>query len=413
MFDPERPFTLSSRIGQSEHPDVVQNITVGVPFELNNEGWKLLALFREPRSPSAVADAMGLEGDARAQLFGLLTGIARAGLLVPGDGGETEENYLFRVGASLAPEARLAQPATTFLGASADQPHAHFHIVGVPFDRAALRPGAAQGPASIRLLSQAMPCVIDPSTGLHRGMRDLSRGGERILEGVRLCDHGDVVLPPAEGHLAIYDRIASVARRIATTTSGVPVYLGGDHSITEPILRALDARPVFVVHFDAHTDLYTLFEGTPHAHGNVMERVWRMPHVLGMLQIGVRDVMPPWWESPAKVRQIGDQDAQSLTPEELLEHVPADAAVYLTIDIDVLSPADAAGTGTPMPGGLSLDRLCRLVEGVGRAREVVGMDLVEVAPGLGGGDTTPIAAMRILLRAMNAIHRRAGSRGPR
>jgi agmatinase len=257
-----------------------------------------------------------------------------------------------------------------------------------------------------------LPAHLDPRTSAFRGLWD--HDSERLLlEGARFRDHGNVFIDPSASTNDAYQSIHAAARQMLERSPGIPVVLGGDHSLSEPILRAVTelGQPVFVVHFDAHTDMSPAYRGRAHHHGSVMDLIRRLPAVSGILQIGVRDFGPPWWKGVEKTQVISCARAQRITTDELMGFIPEDSRCYVSIDIDVLDPSEAPGTGVPVPGGLRLFELERLIGAVGSARHVIGLDLVEVAPNLDRGQSTALAAVRVLVRLLDAIQQRnlAGS----
>jgi agmatinase len=394
----DRVLVLSARIVPAGEPGAVMHADLQAPIRINDEARAVLALFRAPATVRDAAAAAGLDAAEMPAFRALIDRFARAALLVPPD----EDAFLWREGYALWRDRQpLFLPARAgLLGAHTDEGEADFRIVGVPFDRAASHQGAAAAPSALRGAAAQLPVHADPETGRSRGLLDLADGVVR-LAGPVLRDHGDVALDPWAGFEACYDRIERAARHVFGA-GGVPVFLGGDHSVTEPILRAWPGEPVTVVHFDAHTDLGTLAAGMPHNHGNVMERLRRLDSVAALVQIGLRDVLPPWWEKPRDVTQIGARRLRSMTPADVVAAIPAARRCYVTIDIDVLDPGEAPATGAPVPGGLRLLELEAILEAVARERDVVGLDLVEVAPPLGSASTL-FAALRLLITGLDAV----------
>jgi agmatinase len=406
-LDDDAVLVLSDRVvAASGDVGEVMNASLQLPISVNDEGWQVLALFRAASTVRDAAEAAGVDDDERPLFREILGRFVAAGLLVAPD----EEEHLWREGYELWRRRRppLTPPAVGMFGAHTTPGDADLRFVGVPFDRAASRSGAARAPSSLRATATMLPLHVDPATGRCRGLRDMADGA-LLLAGATLRDHGDVAFEAWRGFEDSYGRIAAAARS-AFAAGGVPVFLGGDHSITEPIVRAWEGAPLFVVHFDAHTDLYPLFETVAHDHGNVMERLRRLDRVEGILQIGLRDVMPPWWKTPPGVTQLGAHRLRAMSAAEVVAAIPEGARCYVTVDIDVLDASEAPATGAPVPGGLRLLELEALVEAVALARDVVGVDLVEVAPELAPGRVTEMAALRILLRLLNAVHRRASGR---
>lgn len=298
-----------------------------------------------------------------------------------------------------------------------------FAFLGVPWDRdVSGRAGARFGPMAVRAASQAWAFALDPITRRPLGWFDASRQHE-ILGGVGFVDAGDVVIQPGDAVDVVRGRIATAVRDLLLSDT-IPLVVGGDHSITRPILTGVvDAmkafghdEPLCIVHFDAHTDLGDA-PVDAHGrlglhHGNVMTVVLEeCARVERIVQIGLRGLIPRHHRSPhARVAAVGIEQADDV--EALLELIPEGAACWFSVDIDVVDPAFAPATGTPVPGGMLPRDLWRLVEGVAAARLCLGMDLVEVAEPTGPADGTAGIAATCLLRFSTGIvkaHRAAGA----
>lgn len=381
----------------------VLHARVGSQLELSGAAWQLLRRFEAARTPRAVLAELG-EG-ARDEVQQTLATLVDAGWLTPADEGE----HLFRRGGAIARAyaTELLPVAEGLLGARVAGEAAALHVVGVPFDRLAMHPGAAAAPAALRRASQGPLACIDPHTGRHRGIFDHDTG-RLLLAGADLLDHGDVAFSLGEACEHSLERITRVARAVGGL-GGVPVFIGGDHSITPAIFAGLVRTPTFVVHLDAHTDLDTVFDEEVHHHGSFMERLRRHPLVAGVLQIGVRDLAPPWWRSPDGVAQLGMARVRALSATELCAMVPDRWPCYVTVDVDVLDPSTAPGTGAPVPGGMALPQLEQLLVELALRRELRGVDLVELSPRADVAGTTQLSALRLLVRVLDALGGRGGA----
>lgn len=279
-------------------------------------------------------------------------------------------------------------------------------VLGAPMDDLVSdRPGARFGPRAIRSAS------CPPGPHLEAGID----WGERL----RVVDYGDApVLPadPARSRTAIEALVTEVAR-----AGVVPVVLGGDHSITEPHVRAL-ARvhgPVGLVHFDTHTDTGDEVFGVEVSHGTPMFRLVRDGHVdaARYVQIGLRGYWPGErefaWQREHGITAFFMHDVRDRGIRAVVEEgagVVGPGPVVLTVDVDVLDPAFAPGTGTPEPGGMTSVDLLWAVRTVAAELELVGMDVVEVIPtGVGSGDLTALVAERIVREALTGIAARRGA----
>jgi agmatinase len=278
-------------------------------------------------------------------------------------------------------------------------------IVGAPFDDAVShRPGARFGPRAIR--------EAQYTTG---SINSLQLGVEPF-EVLTVVDAGDADIVPAileRSHAVIYRKIREVA-----STGAIPIVLGGDHSISWPAITAVaEVRApatVGVVHFDAHAD--TAYEdwGQLAGHGTPMRRLIESGAVAGrnFVQVGLRGYWPPvdvfeWMQEQGLryhlMREIEERGAEAVVDAAIDEALDGPDVVYLSIDIDVLDPGMAPGTGTPEPGGLLTRELLRAIRRVVGRVELAGMDVVEVSPPYDHAETTAMAANRCALEAISAL----------
>ena len=273
-------------------------------------------------------------------------------------------------------------------------------IVGAPTDDLVSdRPGTRFGPRAIR----AAGCPPGPH---------LEAKVDAFAE-LRVVDFGDAAVLPADvgrtqGQIELL--VGSVV-----AAGAIPVILGGDHSITEPNVRAVAARhgPVGLIHFDTHTDTGTEVFGVELSHGTPMYRLVRDGAVASAryVQIGLRGYWPgesefAWQEEQGiraffmhDVRDLGIRTVISRTVEAIGE-----GPVFLTVDVDVLDPSVAPGTGTPEPGGMTAGDLLWACRELATQLELVGLDVVEVLPtGIGSADVTALVADRVVREAMTGI----------
>jgi len=273
-------------------------------------------------------------------------------------------------------------------------------IVGAPMDDLVSdRPGTRFAPRAIRAAS----CPPGPH---------LEAGIDAFAE-LTIVDYGDApVLPadPAGSHAAIVRIVGEVL-----DAGALPVVLGGDHSITEPVVTAVAARrgPVGLVHFDTHTDTGREVFGIERSHGTPMYRLVEAGAVDGnrYAQIGLRGYWPGPvefdWQRERGIASLFMHDVRDLGIREVVEralaHVGA-GPVYLTVDVDVLDPAFAPGTGTPEPGGMTSVDLLWAVRQVAARTDLVGADVVEVLPtGIGSADITALVAERVVRETLTGL----------
>ena len=273
-------------------------------------------------------------------------------------------------------------------------------IVGAPTDDLVSdRPGARFGPRAIRAAS----CPAGPHL----------ESKVDAFEELKIVDFGDAAVLPADAaasHTAIEALVGQVL------DAGVlPIVLGGDHSIAEPDIRAVASRhgPVGLVHFDTHADTGTEVFGVEVSHGTPMYRLVEAGSVdpARYVQIGLRGYWPGpaefAWQEEQGITSFFAHDVRELGIEEVVGRtigIAGDGPVFVSIDVDVLDPAFAPGTGTPEPGGLTSSELLWAVRTTAAGLEVVGADVVEVLPtAVGSADVTALVAERIVRELMTGI----------
>jgi len=273
-------------------------------------------------------------------------------------------------------------------------------IVGAPTDDLVSdRPGTRFAPRAIRAAS----CPPGPHL----------EAKVDAFEVLRIVDYGDApVVPadPAASHAAIERTVGEVL-----DAGALPIVLGGDHGIAEPDIRACAARhgSLGLVHFDAHTDTGRAVFGTALSHGTPMRRLVEQGHVdpRRYAQLGLRGYWPGEeefaWQAEQGIVSLFVHDLRELGIERAVERaidVAGEGPVYLSVDVDVLDPAFAPGTGTPEPGGLSSAELLWACRELARRLDLVGAELVEVIPtAVGSADVTALAADRTVREILTGI----------
>ena len=287
-------------------------------------------------------------------------------------------------------------------------------IVGAPFDDMVThRPGARFGPRAIREAQNS-------SGSLNSLQLDV-----RPFDELTVVDAGDANIVPARfdrGHAMIFRKVREVA-----ATGAIPIVLGGDHSITWPSASAVAEvrRPgsIGIVHFDAHADTAPDSFGQLAGHGSPMRRLIESGAVLGrnFVQVGLRGYWPPVevldWMREHELRwhlmtEIEERGAEAVIDDAIAEALDGPDAIYLSVDIDVVDPGSAPGTGTPEPGGMLPRELLRAVRRIVGKVELAGMDIVEVSPPYDWAESTAMIANRCALEAISALavkHRDGGA----
>lgn len=287
-------------------------------------------------------------------------------------------------------------------------------IVGAPFDDAVShRPGARFGPRAIREAQYT-------SGSIHSLQLDVDP-----FELLTVVDAGDANIIPSwieRSHAMIYRKVREVAE-----TGAIPIILGGDHSITWPSATAIAEvrRPgsIGIVHFDAHADTAPDGWGVLASHGSPMRRLIESGAVKGknFVQVGLRGYWPPketfdWMQEQGLrwhlMREIEERGPEPVIADAIAEALDGPDSIYLSLDIDVIDPGMAPGTGTPEPGGMLTREVLRAIRQIVGAVDLAGMDIVEVSPPYDQAETTAMAANRAALEAISAlaVRRRNGHR---
>lgn len=282
--------------------------------------------------------------------------------------------------------------------------HADIAVVGIPFDSGvSYRPGARFGPAHIRESSRLLR-PYNPAQDVFP------------FAAQQVVDAGDIVANPFDIEGAVRD-IEAGARALRVHADRL-VAIGGDHTVALPLLRDVTAShgPVAVLHFDAHLDTWDTYFGAPVTHGTPFRRASEegLIDLTASMHVGTRG---PLYDKD----DLTDDDRLGfavITSEFLEEHGVAaaiermtarigDKPLYISIDIDVLDPAHAPGTGTPEPGGMTSRELLHILRALAGHR-VVGADVVEVAPAYDHAQITALAASHVVYELLSAMAPRRG-----
>lgn len=300
--------------------------------------------------------------------------------------------------------ARLGAVSPTLFNVPAATPGGGEHVVilGAPYAGGGPRPEVANAPAALRSAARTFIYQVDAG-GLPVGFFDV-RARRRILQGATLADAGDLT---ADGPLtwgALAPALAGAARR--TWESGaLPVVLGGDHSITLPVLTGMPWPACQVLHIDAHLDLDRPPEGGVD-HASVMYEVARLPSVRRIVQVGVRGVDDARFER--RLAELGDNvvSVPAMGASEIGEAVrrvlDPTLPCYVTFDVDAVDASLAPGTHHAAPGGLDLQALVATLHATAASVPVIGLDVVELLPDSDPRGITIHASLLAILALLDA-----------
>ncbi|MCT1366169.1 MULTISPECIES: agmatinase [Microbacterium] len=286
-----------------------------------------------------------------------------------------------------------------------DVPRADIAVIGIPFDSGvSYRPGTRFGPSHVRESSR----LLRP----YNPAQDVSP-----FQLAQVVDAGDIPVNPFD----LTEAVTEVERAALALGEQVQrlVTIGGDHTVALPLLRAVAAKhgPVAVLHFDAHLDTWDTYFGAPITHGTPFRRASEegLIDLTASCHVGTR--------GPLYSKQDLEDDERlgfSIVSSEYIEEHGVEAAIdriltrigdkplYVSIDIDVLDPAHAPGTGTPEAGGLTSRELLRILRAL-RDRDIVGADVVEVSPAYDHAQMTGIAASHVVYELVTLLAARLAS----
>jgi len=281
------------------------------------------------------------------------------------------------------------------------QINADVAVLGAPFDFGTQwRAGARFGPRGIREASTLF------SFG-HSGAYDHEDDITYLNENVKIVDIGDADIihtDTEKSHKNIENGVSSIL-----SAGALPVVLGGDHSINIPCVNAFsNFGPIHILQIDAHLDFVDIRHGVKYGHGNPMRRAVEKSYVTGLTQVGIRNVSSTAKEGYDSAKAMNSdilsvRQTRKIGPKNLVDRIPKDAKVYVTIDIDASCPSIAPGTGTPSHGGFLYYDVLEILQCLAKQNKVVGIDLVEVAPDYDHSGSTTILAAQLLLNFLGFI----------
>jgi agmatinase len=313
-------------------------------------------------------------------------------------------------------------PSFTFLGVAqcdlddlSTYADADIVIVGAPIDSGTShRSGAKFGPQAIRGGDYLPHDASRPHLALRTdGLKDL-----------KVVDAGDLMMPG--GDLVASLAVLREATEKISRAGAIPVILGGDHSVSSADVAGITNHrghgKISMIHFDAHADTGENHFGALIGHGTPMRRLIEAGYVRGdrFLQLGLRGYWPDevtlaWMRDQGmrsyEMTEIHHRGLNTVLDESFATLTDGCDGVFLSVDIDVVDPGMAPGTGTPEPGGMTSRELLEAVRRICLELPVVGIDVVEVAPAFDSADITAILANRVVLEALSAIAKRRNGSG--
>lgn len=284
----------------------------------------------------------------------------------------------------------------TFARAPMAQPdgdwRADVAVLGLPFDIAlGFRPGARFAPRALR---EASLRYVPPFTGLD---------GVTRLQNVSFVDAGDVVLPSLEPELA-RERITAAARQVRARCR-FPVFLGGDHSVSYPLLLAFDNVPeLHVIQLDAHLDFTDTRNDTRFSNSSPFRRAAEeLPNLVHITTIGLRGLRhDPEAVAAARARghTLVPMDEVEARLAGIMEALPPGRPVYLSVDVDALDPAVLPGTSSPEPDGFTYALALRVIAALAHRHQLLALDVVELAPNLDPTGRSELVAARLIMETL-------------
>ncbi|WP_294926522.1 agmatinase [uncultured Paracoccus sp.] len=281
-------------------------------------------------------------------------------------------------------------------------------VLGAPFDFGTqFRAGARFGPRAVREASTLF------SFG-HAGAYDHEDDCTYLGSDLRIVDIGDADIihtDTAKSHANIRTGVQAIL-----DAGAFPVVIGGDHSVNIPCIEAFEGRgDIHILQIDAHLDFVDERHGVRTGHGSPLRRAAEKSYVTGLTQVGIRNVSSTTKDGYDAARAIGSdilsvRQMRALGPQGVIDRIPEGVRVYVTLDIDGFCPSIAPGTGTPSHGGFLYYEVLEMLQALAHRHEVVGIDLVEVAPDYDRTGSTAILAAQVLLNFLGFVFHARGKK---
>ncbi len=275
-------------------------------------------------------------------------------------------------------------------------------ILGAPFDFGSqFRSGARMGPRGIR---EASTLFSFGHAGAYDHEDDITYLPSDTTKIVDLGDADIIHTDTINSHKNIKYGVKKIL-----SSKAIPIVLGGDHSINIPCIDAFENEgEIHLIQIDAHLDFVDERHGVRFGHGNPMRRASEKDYVTGMTQIGIRNVSSTAKDGYVDAKSLGSsifsvRQFRKIGIANILDTIPQNKKYYITIDIDAFDPSIAAGTGTPSHGGFYYYEILELLDAIIQQGDVVGMDLVEVAPDYDLSFSTSTLAAQLLMNAIGRI----------
>jgi len=283
-----------------------------------------------------------------------------------------------------------------------DKIKADIAVLGAPFDAGSqFRSGARMGPRGIR---EASTLFSFGHGGAYDHEDDITYLPADTTGIVDIGDADIIHTDTMQSHANIEFGVKKILEAKA-----IPVVLGGDHSVNIPCINAFkNEDPIHIIQIDAHLDFVNERHGVRFGHGNPMYRASEKEYVSGMTQIGIRNVSSTAREGYIDAKERGSKifsvrQFRKMGISQILNTIPKNIRYYLTIDIDAFDPSIASGTGTPSHGGFYYYEILELIDGLTKQGNIVGLDLVEVAPDYDITNSTSTLAAQLLMNIMGRL----------
>lgn len=362
----------------------VRNKKTGEVFSLSFEALSVLSQFESPQEVGDDLERLDeiVRSDDATAMKAFVEGLIRQDVLVivGEQDDEAGESHLQISDRALVEKPFLSCLSVPVAGLESEYPY-EFAILGAPFDLGSTGfPGSRYGPSRLRELSTN-------GTDYRARFCDLSCAGWPSEHGRLLCagksvvDVGDVIHQVGEPFGSFFDRVESACDALRDRNA-IPILIGGDHSCMYPAVRSASThskKEIHLVVFDAHTDLADYDAAISHNHGNVVSRLLHEGVIKKVTHVGLRGMIGKQTARNGYAAIYADQCGST---EEVLGLIPFDSseAVYLSLDIDVIDPSFAPGTGTPVPTGLTPDVVLSSIQRIFDSQDVAGFDIVEYNP---------------------------------
>lgn len=359
------------------------NIITGQGIEINQETLEFIRKFELGLTLTDLDSKFGLEKE---EIEPIISTLISLGFL--SSDSDTNQNEIFK-----DPFFEKKSSSISFFDSANEPINEHqIGLFGIPYDGAVTGiSGTKLAPNRIRQFTSGFTSNITNLDGLEKTYTLTSS----IYNKKLVFDVGNILYVPGESSYSLHNRVKNAYRHLLKTYNNVFFAIGGDHSITAPILESFDTKEITLVKIDAHYDAVIPYKNQPVNHNNFISKVRELPNIKQIIHLGVRESLTPSMELFNDKVITSEEIIQNQWIEQIEQYLNINDNIYISIDVDVLDPSFVQGTGYLLPFGLKSEQLNDLIVYL-KQYPIIGIDIVEFNPLLDNNNQTLYATLNII-----------------